>query len=80
MATPITSLLVLAALASGEPLNVPHASYQRGVFCDTADLVASVVEIADKGGDPNKAVSDINRTLTEGRVCTPPKSTCSPKW
>jgi hypothetical protein len=68
MGTSIVSLLVLAALSSGEPVNVPHVSYQKGLFCDTADLVASVVEIADKGGDPYKAVSDLNRTL-DRRAC-----------
>jgi hypothetical protein len=63
MASSIASLLIPAALFLGEPANVPHATYERGLFCDNVDLVASIVQIADRGGDPQKAVNDLNRTL-----------------
>ncbi len=63
MASSIASLLIPAALFLGEPANVPHATYERGLFCDSVGLVASIVRIADRGGDPHKAVSDLNRTL-----------------
>jgi hypothetical protein len=59
----IASLLIPAALFLGEPANVPHATYERGLFCDSVELVASIVQIADRGGDPHKAVNDLNRTL-----------------
>jgi hypothetical protein len=63
MGPSIHSLLIPVALFYGEPPNVSHAIYERGLFCDSVELVASVVEIADKGGDPQQAVSDINRGL-----------------
>src|SRR5260370_39993331 len=62
MASSIASLLIPAALFLGEPANVPHATYERGLFCDSVGLVASIVRIADRGGDPHNAVSDLNRT------------------
>ena len=63
MGSSIASLLVPAALFLGQPANPPHATYERGLFCDSVDLVVSIVEIADRGGDPHKAVGEINRTL-----------------
>jgi hypothetical protein len=63
MGSSIASLLIPAALFLGEPANVPHATYERGLFCDSVELVASIVRIADRGGDPYKAVTDLNRTL-----------------
>ena len=63
MGSSIASLLIPAALFLGEPANVPHATYERGLFCDSVELVASIVWIADRGGDPHKAVTDLNRTL-----------------
>jgi hypothetical protein len=62
------SLLILAALQPGNPTSILGGSYQRGLFCDRVELVASVVEIADKGGDPRKAVGDINHDL-DRRAC-----------
>jgi hypothetical protein len=63
MGSSIGSLLIPAALFLGEPANVPHATYERGLFCDSVELVASIVRIADRGGDPHKAVTDLNRML-----------------
>jgi hypothetical protein len=63
MASSVASLLIPAALFLGEPANVPHATYERGLFCDSVELVASIVGIADRGGDPHKAVNDVNRAL-----------------
>ena len=68
MGSSIASLLIPAALFLGEPANVPHATYERGLFCDSVELVASIVRIADRGGDPHKAVNDLNRTL-DRRAC-----------
>jgi hypothetical protein len=63
MGSSIASLLVPAALFLGEPSGMPHATYERGLFCDSAELVASIVQIADRGGDPYQAVNDLNRTF-----------------
>lgn len=53
-------LLVLpAVLALGAP-NDP-APYEKGLFCETVELVEAVVVVADRGGDPRRAVEDINR-------------------
>jgi hypothetical protein len=68
MASSLTSLLIPAALFLGNPVNDPHATYERGLFCDSVELVASIVQIADRGGDPYKAVNDLNRTL-DRRAC-----------
>ncbi|HEX9321683.1 MAG TPA: hypothetical protein VF913_06125 [Xanthobacteraceae bacterium] len=62
MASSIASLLIPAALFLGGPA-APHATYEQGLFCDSVEFVASIVQIADRGGDPYKAVSDLNRTL-----------------
>ena len=63
MGPTIQSLLIPIALFYGEPATAPHASYERGLFCDSVELVASIVAIADKGGDPRQAVSDVNRNV-----------------
>ena len=63
MASSIASLLIPAALVLGEPANVAPATYERGLFCDRVELVADIVQIADRGGDPYKAVSDLNSAL-----------------
>src|SRR5438067_1615517 len=62
MASSIAALLVPVALFLGEP-GTPHATYERGLFCDSVELVASIVQIADRGGDPLKAVGELNRRL-----------------
>jgi hypothetical protein len=62
MASSVAALLIPAALFLGGPGN-PHATYERGLFCDSIDLVASIVQTADRGGDPTKALNDLNRTL-----------------
>ena len=63
MGSSIASLLVPVALSLGQPASVPHPTYERGLFCDSVEFVASIVQIADRGGDPYKAVNDLNRTL-----------------
>jgi hypothetical protein len=63
MGPSIQSLLIPIALFYGEPVNAPHASYERGLFCDSVELVASIVEIADKGVPPRQAVSEVNRSV-----------------
>jgi hypothetical protein len=63
MESSIASLLVPAALFFGEPASHPHATYERGLFCDRVESVASIVKIADRGGDPYQAVTDLNRVL-----------------
>jgi len=62
MASSVAALLIPAALFLGGPGN-PHATYERGLFCDSIEHVASIVQIADRGGDPVKAVSELNRTI-----------------
>jgi hypothetical protein len=62
MASSVAALLIPAALFLGGSGN-QHATYERGLFCDSIELVASIVQIADRGGDPFKAVHELNRTL-----------------
>ena len=68
MGSSVASLLVPAALFLGDPGSAPHATFERGLFCDSVELVASIVRIADRGGDPYKTVSELNRAL-DRRAC-----------
>jgi hypothetical protein len=68
MGLSITSLLLPAALTFGAPGDLTGGAYERGLFCDSIDLVERVVGIADRGGDPQQAVRDINNRL-DRRAC-----------
>jgi len=68
MGASITSLLLPAALAFGGTGDSLRGAYERGLFCDAIDLVEHVVDIADRGGDPQQAVRDINDRL-DRRAC-----------
>jgi len=66
MSVSLTSLLLPAALVFGAPHNT--GEYQRGIFCETVELVEFVVGLADRGGDPDLVVGEINRKL-DRRAC-----------
>jgi len=69
MGASLGSLLLPAALFFGEPNNDP-AAYERGLFCDTVELVKTVVELVDHGADPQKTVREIDARLD--RTARPP--------
>ncbi len=60
------TLLVPAALLLAAPDDL--GTYQRGLFCETPAFVVEVVEHADRGSDPARAVADINRSV-EHNAC-----------
>jgi len=63
-----TSILLPVALAFSVPSSPVPGAYEQGLFCESVDLVEFVVELADQGGDPVKAVREINKTL-DRRAC-----------
>jgi hypothetical protein len=62
----VGALFVPAALLLGAPSSL--GPYAQGLFCETAELVESVVMLADRGDDPRQTVNDINKTLGR-RAC-----------
>jgi hypothetical protein len=60
------ALLVPAALVLGAPGN--PATLEKGLFCESKQLVQMVVAQADRGGDPQRLVRDINIRLGH-RAC-----------
>jgi hypothetical protein len=60
------TLLVPAALLLGAPESL--GPYQKGLFCDTARLVETVVALADGGGNPRQVVNELNVALAR-RAC-----------
>ena len=64
----VTSLVLPVALAFNPPNTPVNGAYEQGLFCDSIDLVEFVVDLADQGGDPHKAVNEINKTL-DRRAC-----------
>src|SRR5262245_49488152 len=59
-------LLVPAALVFGAP--VTPVTLEKGLFCESKELVQVVVAQADRGDDPQRLVRDINRRLGH-RAC-----------
>ena len=55
------AFLLPATLLFGAPEAL--GSYEKGLFCDSIKLVEFVVELADHGNDPKKAVTDLNKSL-----------------
>src|ERR1051326_6710587 len=68
MGLSISSLIVPAALFLGTPNGSTLGAYEQGLYCDSMELVEFVVELADQGGDPQKAVREINKSL-DRRAC-----------
>jgi hypothetical protein len=59
----ISAFLVPVALTFAPPQTAASRAYQQGLFCDSADLVAAVVERVDRGGDPDGNIKAINQEL-----------------
>jgi len=57
----IGALVVPAALVLGAPAN--PVKLEKGLFCESKELVQMVVAQADRGGDPQRLVRDINIRL-----------------
>jgi DNA polymerase III gamma/tau subunit len=55
------SLLLPAALVFGAP--VSPGTYEKGLFCDSVELVERVAALAERGANPTRVVSDINARL-----------------
>jgi len=62
----IGALVVPAALVLGAPAN--PVTLEKGLFCESKELVQMVVAQADRGGDPQRVVRDINIRLGH-RAC-----------
>ena len=60
------ALLVPAALVLGAPSS--PVTLQKGLFCESKQLVQMVVALADRGDDPLRLVRDINGRLHR-RAC-----------
>jgi len=56
------ALLLPAALVFGAP--VSQGTYEKGLFCETVDLVERVAALAERGANPTRVVADLNARLT----------------
>ena len=50
-----------AALVFGAPES--PGTYEKGLFCETVELVERVAALAERGANPTRVVSDINARL-----------------
>ena len=57
----VGAYLLQAALVFGAPSS--PGAYEKGLFCETVDLVERVVALADRGANPVRVVADINARL-----------------
>ena len=57
----VGAYLLQAALVFGAPSS--PGTYEKGLFCETVDLVERVVALADRGANPVRVVADINARL-----------------
>jgi len=55
------TLLLPAALVFGAP--VSQGTYEKGLFCETVELVERVAALAERGANPTRVVADINARL-----------------
>ena len=55
------SLLLPAALVFGAP--VSPGTYEKGLFCESVELVERVAALAERGANPTRVVADINARL-----------------
>ena len=53
--------LLQAALVFGAPSS--PGTYEKGLFCETVDLVKRIAALADRGANPVRVVADINARL-----------------
>ena len=57
----VGAYLLPAALVFGAPSS--PGTYEKGLFCETVDLVERVAALADRGANPVRVVADINMRL-----------------
>ena len=57
----VGAYLLPAALVFGAPAS--PGTYEKGLFCETVELVEWVVDLADRGANPLRVVADINARL-----------------
>jgi hypothetical protein len=57
----VGAYLLQAALVFGAPTS--PGTYEKGLFCESVDLVERVVALADRRADPVRVVADINTRL-----------------
>jgi hypothetical protein len=55
------ALLLPAALVFGAPES--PGSYQKGLFCETVELVERVAGLVERGANPTRIVADLNARL-----------------
>ena len=55
------ALVLPAALVFGAPLG--QGTYEKGLFCETVELVERVAALAERGANPTRVVTDINIRL-----------------
>ena len=55
------ALLLPAALVFGAPES--PGKYEKGLFCETVDLVERVAALAERGANPTRVVADLNTRL-----------------
>jgi hypothetical protein len=56
------ALLLPAALVFGAPAS--PGTYEKGLFCETVELVERVAAFAERGANPVRVVDDINARLS----------------
>jgi hypothetical protein len=57
----VGAYLLPAALVLGAPAS--PGTYEKGLFCESVELVERVVQLADRGANPRRLVADINMRL-----------------
>ena len=55
------ALLLPAALVFGAPES--PGTYEKGLFCESVELVERVAALAERGANPTRVVTDINARL-----------------
>jgi DNA polymerase III gamma/tau subunit len=53
--------LLPAALVFGAPAS--SGTYEKGLFCETVELVERVAALAERGANPTRVVTDVNARL-----------------
>jgi hypothetical protein len=56
------ALLLPAALVFGAPES--PGSYEKGLFCETVQLIERVAALAERGANPTRIVADLNARLS----------------
>jgi hypothetical protein len=55
------ALLLPAALVFGAPAS--PGTYEKGLFCETVELIERVAALAERGANPTRVVTDLNTRL-----------------